>query len=277
MSGAFITRLPPLPNGYGRVRQSRSRRTGNQIMRYPNRTIRSVPDLLRLLAQHRPANGPLWFRGQANRSWELLPSLVRVRGGLGRENALTKRFKQNALLLLPHRPETEWEWLFIMRHYGVPTRLLDWTESPLVGLYFAVSERPRSAGCLWALLPIELNQSANAPTDISDLPAFDEDAFLKNYLPSILAGEKQSELKTVAAIAARNTARSQAQLTVFTITHRDQTPIEQIGDGRHVWRYIIPSAAKRGILQELEHLTVTRFSLFPELPNVGAYAREILP
>lgn len=235
-----------------------------------------MQELLRALEHHQREGDPVWFRGQADKSWSLRPSLVRRGSGLAREAALTKRFKQNAFLLLPQRPQTEWEWLFVMQHYGVPTRLLDWTESPLVGLYFAVSERPRSDGCLWMLLPYRLNELANAPTAIGDLPAFDEDAFLENYLPSTLAKEKQSVLKTVACMATRNTARSQAQLAVFTITHRDITPIEEMGNTQHVWRYLVPAGSKGRILDELAHLSVTKLALFPELPNVGTYAREIL-
>lgn len=245
-------------------------------MKFIDKVIKSVPDLLRALAKHRPDDQPVWFRGQSKSSWQLKPCLTRKPGGLNHEQALAKRFKQNAFLLVSQRPQTEWEWLFVMQHHGVPSRLLDWTESPLVGLYFAVNEHFKSDGALWALLPIELNRFANAPTPIGDLPAFDEDEFLKNYLPSVLAKEKQTELKTVASLAARNTARSQAQLTVFTITHRESTPIEEIGAGWHVWRYIVPAGAKRKIQSELEHLHITRLTLFPELSNVGTYAKEIL-
>ena len=245
-------------------------------MKFRERTIKSVRDLLKALAVHRPTDQAVWFRGQAKLDWELNPSLLRRAGGLAKEQALAKRFRQNALLLLTQRPQTEWEWLFIMQHHGVPTRLLDWTESPLVALYFVVNEQPKADGAFWVLLPTELNKLANAPTPTGDLPAFDADEFLENYLPSTLAKEKQSELKTVASIAPRNTPRSQSQLSVFTISHRDTTPIEKLGDEQHVWRYRVPEGSKKKIMQELISLHITELTLFPELPNVGTYAREIL-
>lgn len=246
-------------------------------MRYAEKSITSLTDLLRALARDRARSEPVWFRGQARSSWPLKPSLIRKPNQLGLEQSLVKRFKQNALLLVSVRPQNEWEWLFVMQHHGVPTRLLDWTESPLVGLYFAVSERPRSTAALWALLPIRLNRFANVTAaSPGDIPAFDEDPFLTSYTPSALAGEHQSKLKTVALLAPRNTARSQAQLAVFTIAHRDVTPIERIGDGRHIWRYIIPARAKERLKSELERLHITRLTLFPELANVGIHAKEIL-
>lgn len=246
-------------------------------MRFRDTKIRTIVDLFRALARHIPRETPVWFRGQANASWKLKPYLARKRNSLNLEQSLMKRFKQNAHLLLADRPQNEIEWLFVMQHHGVPTRLLDWTESPLTGLYFAVTERFQTAGALWALLPVELNQHANIRMpNLDDIPAFDEDRFLDSYLPSELASEEQSRLSTVAFLAPRNTTRSQAQLAVFTITHRDLTAIERMGDGGHVWRYIIPPAAKLRIRRELERPHVTRLTLFPELENVGIHTREIL-
>lgn len=244
-------------------------------MRYAERSVSSTTDLLRLLATHRQS-APVWFRGQSHKKWALRPSLLRKPNGLDRESALTKRFKQNAMILLEQRPQTEWEWMFVMQHYEVPTRLLDWTESPLVALYFAANAAPNSEGAVWALLPLELNALANAPL-LSDLPAFDHDAFLDTYLPSRLASEAQTRQTTAAAIFARNTPRSRAQSAVFTISHRDRKAINTIKPQKHVWRYIVPAGAKKRIMSELNRLHINELSLFPELASVGRYARELVP
>ncbi|MEA2823161.1 MAG: hypothetical protein QOJ86_5165 [Bradyrhizobium sp.] len=244
-------------------------------MRYEDKSVHSIAEFLSLLKLRR-SDQPIWFRGQERKSWDLKPTINRAKGGIFAEPPLITRFKQNAFSLLEERPTNEWEWLFIMRHHGLPTRLLDWSESPLVGLYFAVDKQPNQDGVVWHLLPIELNKSAQIhPPHPSEIPGFG-DKILDNYLPSRLAGEQQSSLLPAAAIAPRNTRRIQAQFGVFTITHRDQISLDKVGDQKHVWRTIVPKGAKTRIRRELATLNVDRLSLFPELDQVAVHARESL-
>ena len=245
-------------------------------MRYPDQRIKSVADFLRILKLRRNTRQPVWYRGQEKSRWDLSPTISRC-GGITAEAPLITRFKQNALSLLPERPSNEWEWLFVMRHYGVPTRLMDWTENPLVALYFAASQAPKSEGVVWNLLPIDLNKLANiAPQHPSEIPGFGDYPILDNYLPSRLASESTSNLLPAAAIAPRNTRRMQAQQGVFTITHRGQTDIGKIGNLDHIWKILIPASSKQRIVSELNAFNVNRLSLFPELDHVAAYAREAL-
>ncbi|MDP3859277.1 MAG: FRG domain-containing protein, partial [Stagnimonas sp.] len=166
------------------------------------------------------------------------------------------------------------DWLFLMQHYGLPTRLLDWTESPLVALYFAVNDFELHAdqdATLWALRPCELNKRANIE-DANEqffIPSFDDDE-LKNYsIESLASGPKRTKLSPIATIATRNNPRIQAQLGVFTIHHLDETPLENIGDGAHVSKYVIPTAARTLILDQLRLLGFSKFSMFPELASIG--------
>lgn len=167
-----------------------------------------------------------------------MPSLARNPDHISAEVALIKCFQQNALQHLTPRPSTEWEWLFLMQHHRAPTRLLDWTESPLAALFFAVDSDSRNNkydGAVWCLSPTRLNRHANVdyPFEL-EVPAFDHDNVLKSYLPSVVASEKTSDLFPIAAIAPRNSPRMAAQLGVFTVMHRRSDPIEKVADTSHV-------------------------------------------
>jgi hypothetical protein len=169
-------------------------------MRYKDRTINSVGEMLTLLKRQVKPGRPIWFRGQAKREWFLVPSLGRDPRYLGAEAALLKRFMQNAAPHLTVQPREEWEWMFLMQHHRAFTRLLDWSESPLAALYFAVSDLNHvgATGAVWCLDPVALNAEAKLKFEFElEIPAFGRDKVLDSYLPSHV-DENPAELFPVA-------------------------------------------------------------------------------
>jgi hypothetical protein len=87
-------------------------------------------------------DGRWLFRGVTSARHLLVPSVGRPKDGVrySRDNELEmfEQFKREAIPLLRARPTNDWEWLALAQHHGVPTRLLDWSESPYVSLFFAV-------------------------------------------------------------------------------------------------------------------------------------------
>lgn len=245
-------------------------------MRKRVKNVSSTSDLLKHLKKDTSDyKGHMWFRGQSVFAWNLQPTFLRKERNIS-EFTLITRFKQNASLLISRTPLDYFDWLFQMQHHGVPTRLLDWTESALTALYFAVEDEAskNKDGALWVLLPTELNKNANIYSDENFyIPSFD-DVILENYEPKIFNQEKNTKLLPIAAIATRNNTRMQAQLGVFTISHRDKTPIENIGDQKHIWKYKIPKAMKKNIKGELALLGISKFQLFPELTSIGEIIKK---
>lgn len=245
-------------------------------MRYEDTEITSLGDFIGKLKDQCPVDQPTWFRGQENSDWKLKPSLAR-NGGITHEMPLITRFKQNAMMHMETQPQNEWEWMFVMQHHGLPTRLLDWTESPLVGLYFAVADMSPSAkdksGALWAILPICLNKNSKLNQD--NIPGFGDENHLDAYLPSRVAKHTVS-YDPLAAIALRNTKRMQMQQGVFTVNHINLDALDNKGGGDYIWRYIIPKKSKAVIRKELEIFGVTKLTIFPELPSIAEHARSIV-
>jgi len=87
----------------------------------------------------------IWFRGHSSTNYDLNPSIFRKKndGGYHDETNIFILSK----LRLPHQQkvyESIFDWLCFMQHYEVPTRILDWSESILVALYFAVKDHEKS-------------------------------------------------------------------------------------------------------------------------------------
>ncbi len=244
-------------------------------MAYVTHPITSIGDLLARLKLDVKPKEPVWFRGHSNSSWPLLPGYQRLKSPPP-ESMLIKRFKQNANLLAQNVGAERFDWLFYLQHYGVPTRLLDWSESPLYGIYFAISANLKKDGALWALKPLELNKlTTSIPKDSKFIPFF-EDSQLDAYSTQSLEAGNLDGVLPMAAIATRNNVRIQAQLGVFTISHRTPKAIENIDNGQHVIRYLITPQAKKQLSEELRLLAVSKFQLFPELASAGDLIKESL-
>jgi hypothetical protein len=240
--------------------------------------IKSISDLIECLnIDILGYEEDVWYRGHSDFLWNLSPGLLRFNQSIT-EGTLLTRFKQSAAMLIDSSPKNDFDWLFLMQHYGVPTRLLDWSESPLIALYFAVENTnlDKLDGSLWLLKPIELNKIANISTPEKNfIPSFD-DSELENYKVETLRSNPRNKLAPIATIATRNSARIQAQLGVFTIHHLDNRPIEDICKSNELIKYKIPANSKESIRKELELLSINKFSLFPELSSIGETLKKRL-
>jgi hypothetical protein len=105
---------------------------------------------------------PFAFRGHSSAEHSLSSSLVRLAGDADTkrlELALLRNFRKYAVTEGEHA-DSIWDWLALGQHRGLPTRLLDWTYSPLVALHFA-TEHPDEFdldGVVWCVNFVEANK-----------------------------------------------------------------------------------------------------------------------
>lgn len=251
-------------------------------MKFQDKTINSLNDYISALSHHRDEiqKSNIWYRGHRSKEWELLPSIIRQ---YKEEAAQTgwyffKRFIQESYPFIEKTPDTNWDWVFLMQHYGLPTNLLDWSESPLIALYFAVEEGEEDTdGLVWALDPERFNGSMNHNVEKNHaLPMFNFDSTLTAYLPE--QWESADDLLPIAAIPTKNSSRISAQHGVFTAHSLsseigiDKIKIKDTEDQEvepdYIWRYIIKSHAKNEIRNQLRALKIDSFQIFPELSHL---------
>lgn len=91
------------------------------------------------------------FRGVSNKDYKMETSLMRLGGDYTKvESHLLRQFKKYAHRHIEPKDD-DWYWLSVAQHYGLPTRLLDWTYSPDVALHFATANTNQydKDGAVW--------------------------------------------------------------------------------------------------------------------------------
>jgi hypothetical protein len=234
-----------------------------------------------------PSADTHWFRGHGCQHRKLLPSLYRRLSGdtlpsiLLTETRLITRFRQTSLPLWPEGyPQSDWEHLFAMQHYGVPTRLLDWSQNALTALYFAADHDPERCECgtrdcvptLWMLKPAEFNRNNPRLHGMPVSILTSTDPALESWRPG--SSEPQLAPAPVAIYGTYNSRRIAAQQGAFTVAGKDVTPLDE-SPGSTVdgvlAKYQI-SCSHEELREKLRLLGVSEATIYPEMTGL---AREI--
>jgi FRG domain-containing protein len=218
----------------------------------------------------------LWFRGQPA-DVGLSPRFHRRGYEDADEAEIRQQFQSRALQLMQARvPESDriWDWYFLMQHYGAPTRLLDWTDNPLIGLFFAVNSEPVGAdAAVWILDPYWLNDKLFKDVVGPLLPDWAEaQKYLKKLEAAFMSYSKTSMWRPAALDPPHVDRRLATQASHFVIFGRskDLTKIRLVKrkDCR-LAKVVIPKSSVERIGEELADCGITHSFVFPDLEALG--------
>jgi hypothetical protein len=220
----------------------------------------------------------LWFRGLSHSNYHLEPSIYRKniwKYDMEEAKEIYTEFLRRAKPYITTRYRySKWEWYHLMQHYGVPTRILDWTEGALIALLFALRKTGHLVvPCVWVLDPFWLNKftSQNDTLYYSD-PSIREDV---DKVVSYYDDEANLPDYPIALLPAHIDVRIISQKSVFTIHGKRHDGFFDIcrehGNAR-IMKLRINGRKVKSIRKELTTLGVTETSLFPDLEGL---AREI--
>jgi hypothetical protein len=225
-------------------------------------------------------NPAVVFRGLGSARYRNVHSLSRLQGDYARlERHLLRSFRKYAHRHAPG-PST-WDWLSLAQHHGLPTRLLDWTYSPLIALHFATLGPPHESAVLWEVdcqgvherLPAPLREALREEgarvftTDLLDehAPSLRALDALGEEEPFLLFFEPPSLDERIVTQAAVLSVASDPHLQVddWLAEHEDV---------RRAWR--IPPEVKPEVRARLDQANITERVLLPELDGLAAWLRR---
>jgi len=200
---------------------------------YPFQEFGSIDELSALIHEATKGWDTRWYRGTKTPAYPLLPKLFRDPSVKDREGYISVEFRRRAR---PHLPgiHTPFEWLCALQHYGFPTRLLDWSESLAVALYFTV--RPVGADLeaptVWVLDPFELHDFAGSEHSHPTIPISTDSEVLSNadiaFADDFETRSKTTSLHPLPVVPDFLFNRIATQNGAFTIHGRDERALEEI-------------------------------------------------
>ncbi|MDQ0492395.1 FRG domain-containing protein [Paenibacillus brasilensis] len=218
-------------------------------------------------------SGIVWFRGHCNSTFSLNSGLFRLRIGnqiseyLSLENQMFNYFKSLGYLQSLDEKD-EWTIVYSMQHHGLRTRLLDWSESFLVSLFFANLGWNTGSCSIWMINPESLNAASIGTSEIK-LPT--KNGFLTKHA--------DSNIKSRAIYPNKSNSRIVAQHGVFTVQGNSLTPLEKefsetLFSSNSLKRIDLTYEVREDVLNYLKLNGINHFSLFPDLDGLSKYIND---
>ena len=222
------------------------------------------------------------FRGLSCADWPLVTALSRLGGNYRELEAhLLRNFRKYARQSVPV-VDSEWNWLAIAQHHGLPTRLMDWTYSPFVALHFATDRVQSFAndGIIWCVNYVGVHEML--PSKLRRL--LDEERS-NAFTVDMLAGAAKNlrELEALSrqpfALYFEPPSFDERIVNQFALFSMMSDPDVQLGSWLAkrpdlVRRVIIPAHCKWEMRDKLDQGNITERVLFPGLDGLSCWLRR---
>ncbi len=219
--------------------------------------INSFEELIQKFTDEYKA-GEYVFRGvKDHNNHRLIPSVGRLKSIKGNfdvyEKEILKRFKLRVRSKLQFEPKNDWEWLALAQHHGLPTRLLDWTTSPLVATYFATKPELDFEG---NLLPVNKNGGGIYVYKITQYIDTEGEKGPLNYGAGIFYTPYLTE-------------RISGQSGLFSTQPNPQGELNYPGVEKHIHQLTFTSKLSEIIQEKLYQLGIRQSILFPDFDGIA--------
>jgi hypothetical protein len=252
--------------------------------------VSTLEELMPLLSEqeYRPDLGrnrsPFVYRGMTNADFRMVTSLRRNCRELQRslEPAILKNFAKYAVIEDPSVAHSVWRQMILGQHHGLPTRLLDWTQSALVALHFAVSEED--------LARMEDHDCMVWRVDIAELHSLLPERYqqvMRDYQAEVFSVDMLGSAAQSLALYDRDmgdrsmvvleppslSARIVNQYSFFSVIPMEMENVEDFLDRctEHTVKYVIDRKLRWRVRDMLDQLNMSERIVYPGLDGLSRW------
>ncbi len=224
------------------------------------------------------------FRGMPDVSYPLTTSLARNCKGHAKEleSAILRNFTKYAALEDESIERSVWRQMILGQHHGLPTRMLDWSHSSLVGMHFAVTETDLDQmeehdSVVWRIDMTELHnllpEKYRAKMDADQTVIFDVDRFAE-VCPTI--DQYDADMGDSAMVIIEPPSMDRRiinQYSFFSIVPDGMSSVEEFLEKKteHTSKFIINRKLRWQIRDSLDQLNISERIVYPGLDGLSKW------